>query len=1148
MNYKFFINIFIAFTMFFYVVADIAADKSEDSSLYSEIPKKYLISLKKQIADAQDIASSTSQRRAYKKIIRNAEKTVEKYSSLSGRFEFISIIFECQKVYLSLQPNLENQKALLRVASKLQAAPDQYAKYRVEADVLFLQMELSSNDNPEQSALAIAKLADRYRNTPGEAHSLMLASTLVFDLGNRLLLKAFQDTLSKQFGHDPQVVAFMRERFATNNSVNFNGIFKTVDNQSLSFPIGQPYLLCFWSNETPLLDEKIKAINTFQKKYEKTLKVYSFNLDELPDSGKNALRRMKLDWVPIVLPGGVNNALFQSMGASNLYSALLVNSHGLANTKKMGSSMPSLQRDYESNLKYSDFNELLCSLSNGDFLISGTPEVSDTSELPIESLKSIQACFITIPDRYKLSKQKAFENYKKAEELCRDLIAKHKKSIDLWVVYNRHIVSLLGMWRSTGNFDYLNRALKSAKATLAMDIPKNARVVSYLCIATEALFRKEKGASLILKDFIINCGGEQANGLAYSTAMLLAFQAHLKEEYSEYKNTLIEKYMNDPSIYAITSLLYDTIGTKHLFEPAFPSKKSNSNVVFKIEKAFKFKGKDSYNKTVVLPVNKTKTNITVFYEGQGDRKTQSTQNDLLSHLNKIVNRRPLKDIEITCVFTNISKDQIEALMKKNKSSFNTILLQKNEWDLLVKEFGVFSFNHRANIYITNPSGKIVHAITGISQGITSLTSRLDQNIREYDLSLASIALNNKDFKTYAARLETSFPLKNRRLSRHESRTIEPNKHRRKLVWAYMQTNQWELALKHINVNLEKAHHKKKLDPRYKSCKLCFGHLDGALVRAVMLKKLGRIKEAEELEALVKLENCPLDNDEKNIFADIHKIIDGRTSNRRFTYLKDPARYLAYQENNMRQNNQALFAYKKGSDYLTRSIIYKNLGNIVESEKDKKRAESRAWPYKVKIYDLYDTYSVCIKRRELANENLQTNKHNEALKLIQENIRIHENEALRTNSTCKVCDNQSKSFKHKSNAHEYLKDEKAAKESLDFSKTLKCPPDNIKRESFHAFPINRLNSCGPGKGRLLFIDSHMRGKTYANALYRKYRFDLAHDLLIRAKSYKALGENEKAEFDIKRATALTYPYGPKSTIDIDILPDLYIDVLNVSATE
>ena len=1120
------------------------------AELKVELP--FAIQLKAKMKEAEEIVSASSQRRAYKKIIRDAEKAVKKSPESESRFEYIALIFECQKATFTLQPNVEHQKAIVKTARVLQKAPDKYAKIRVEADVLFLQMALSqSEENPENKAVLIAELADRYRNTPGEAHSLILTTNLAFELGNRLLLKAFKDTLSKRFGHDPDVVAFMRDRFASNNSINFNGVYNTADNKKISFPMGQPYLLVFWSNDTPMFVDKVKAITSFQTRYKSALKVYSFNLDEMPDSAKNTLRRLKLDWVPMKLTDGIHNPLFVSLGTSNLYSALLVNSHGLAQTKKVGARVPSIHRNYEEDVKRSDVKPLLASLYNGEFLIKREAEISDPSTIANETLEKIRACFVFGPDRYQLSAEKVLENFKKARSFCVESGLKDKELSGFGLVNDFHIMANLGLWRSNGLLEHLESAIQLSKETIAKGGTIETKLLAHFVLSLGKIVKKEKDASVVLKNFIAQFADKERGASVYSAALVLAVQAHLRKEYQSYKNILRFKYMSDSTAYALTSLLYDEVGMKDLFEGAFPDGGVLSEINKNIKKPFEVSGVDINKKTFKLPSGSDKIHISVFYEGVGDKKTQSMQHILFTHLNKVIARRPLNDIEVTCVFKDIKAEQIEVLMKKNKSSFKTIVLNETEWSVLASEYGIFSYNHRPNIYITDSNASVIKAILGVRHDITitdKTLNEIDISLKNHDLKLAEAALVNKDYLTYAARIESSFPLKNRRLARHEPRNKATMEHRRKLVWAYMQMKEWDLALQHININLVKPAHKKKIDPKHKSCKICYGHLDSALVRSVMLKKLGRVKEAEAIEALIKIENCPLDNDVKNIFADIQKIIDNRLSNRRFSYLKDPSRYLAYQEKKMRENKQALDEYKIENDYMMRSVIYKNKGNEVESEKDKLRAEIRAWPYKVKEYDLYNTQVACDNRRALAVKMIENKKWQEAIQLVQKNINNHESEALRCNSTCKICDNQANSFRYQSKAYQYLKDHEAAEKSLEWSRVLKCPSDSIKRESFHSFPVNRMYACGPGKSRLKFIDSHMRGKTYANALYRKYRFDLAHDLLIRSEALKALGKNEKSSIDLKRATALTYPYGPKSLLDEDVLPDLYIDVLNINPKE
>ncbi len=85
--------------------------------------------------------------------------------------------------------------------------------------------------------------------------------------------------------------------------------------------------------------------------------------------------------------------------------------------------------------------------------------------------------------------------------------------------------------------------------------------------------------------------------------------------------------------------------------------------------------------------------------------------------------------------------------------------------------------------------------------------------------------------------------------------------------------------------------------------------------------------------------------------------------------------------------------------------------------------------------------------------------------------------------------------------------------------------------------------GSGINRLNFIKGVMNGENYyANQQHRTYRMELAADLMIRAQAYEGLGEKDKADAEVKRATALAYPVGPNALSGAGGAPERYEDLL------
>jgi len=1114
---------------------------------YPRIPGKSIETLQKKIEAVEDIDSVTERRRACKNIIRRAESLTEKYPASPDRFRVLGIVFEVRKLMFTMRQTQEHRDALLATAVELLEAPDEYADIRLGAEVMLQEIELARDEGtPQERAMAIAELADRYRGTSAEAESLMMAAMIAFDIGHPALLNAFRKTLSKRFSNDPLVTAFMRERFAVGGEINVRGEFKRVDGKLISFPVGNPYLICFWSQDTPLLKERIAEIENLQERYKGQFKVFSFNLDELRDGGAGLLRRMKLEWIPLLLPGGTENPIYLSAGGANLFSALVVSSHGLARKSAIGIHKASLHKTYQASVGSPRYQMLLRSLCTGDFLVVDAP-VSNKTKIPQDELDAIQDCFILPPMRYRLNPEEELNNYQKAETLCADATKKHADNRDLWIIHNRRIIALLGIWRLTGDSDFLERAEASAKAALTMDLPPGAGTVAQFCLAARALMCADADTTKVLNNFIEAVGGDKAQGTAYAAALMLSLEVHSRDQYIKFRNVLLAEYADDPSTWWVASFLLDQSVSAYVFERALPGRLENmpDKPVGRRLLTTKFTTLEG-EKLIFPDAAEGKLTTLVFMEPTTDRSTANLQKRVLDHLAGRAITRPSKDLEVIAVFRSGDTSAVSALMKRNKWLFKVVCLSENEWQRSARELGLFSTDLRPNVYMTRPDGSIMFALSGgtpDTEKVDSLVYRIDMVLRDYDLALADKALAAENYPEYAARLATSFPLKNRKLPRHTSRLLEPICHQRKLVWAYMKAQDWQRALDSVNANIElqSGKHDSKKNSKIKWCRTCHGYLHAMFIRIALLREMGSKQQADQALALIDVPKCPLGMDVNDLWVEVKDYINGRRA--RFRHLKDPKVFLAEHERNMRSKCQSLYTFKLEHDLMMRARIQDKLGNPEAAEKDRRHAAVLAWPFKVMEFDLNLLHESSLQRRKQARRHLVSQEWQQAMEKLTTNIEIHEAEALRCNSMCKICAAQVQSFQYRARTLKDLGRTKEAEASLVMAEAIKCPPGDV-RESFKCFPVNRMYGGGSGINRLNFIEEHMKGNVYANTKHRGYRLELASDLIMRAQAFEHLGDSAKAAVDRKRATALAYPCGPNAPLNADGLPASYVDILVV----
>jgi len=74
----------------------------------------------------------------------------------------------------------------------------------------------------------------------------------------------------------------------------------------------------------------------------------------------------------------------------------------------------------------------------------------------------------------------------------------------------------VGMWRLVGDPEHLARAVASAKAALAMDLPRGAGTVPHFCLATRAIRRDDADPEQVLSSFIEAARGKQSTSVSYS--------------------------------------------------------------------------------------------------------------------------------------------------------------------------------------------------------------------------------------------------------------------------------------------------------------------------------------------------------------------------------------------------------------------------------------------------------------------------------------------------------------------------------------------------------------------------------------------------------------------------------------------------------
>jgi len=587
-------NIFRCVWLILFLVWPHLCNAQETAAPPVGIPEARIAALQKDLAEAGEATSSAGKRRGYKNIVRDGEALLEGTPAAPNRWQVLGIMLDSRKRLFGMENTAPNREALLETCTKLAKAPDEYAQFRLEADLLLSENALSLKDaDINERTRALQELITRYRGTPAEAKSLIIASQIAGKLNALDLQKQITNALGERFGDDPAIIEWRRQNLSISNmDVFFAGTYTRADGVALNFPIdamGHAYVVVFWSAKSPGVEDYLKHIGELRKSFRHVFRVYSFNLDELPDAGQSTLSKLDLDWVALRLPGGRKSQAYRTY-AQNDPSCLLCNGFGHAllmpSTAADGSGDPRKRAGFELSPERIPEDRHLAQLQSlfiGDFLVMGSdnkldpalpPELqmisfdadsSSASRLnrtadsaPEETLAAIQACFTLPPFRYRLAPAEALANYKKAHGLCLDALKQYPADPNSWIVRNRLIVALLGMWNLAGEPEHLVQAAGQAREVLAQSVPPAAAVVARFCLATQAIRQGAAKPVALLAQLIEESGGAKAPASACAAAAILAVEAQARDLHELYRDKFpATGYDGNPALWSFASFLRD---------------------------------------------------------------------------------------------------------------------------------------------------------------------------------------------------------------------------------------------------------------------------------------------------------------------------------------------------------------------------------------------------------------------------------------------------------------------------------------------------------------------------------------------------------------------------------------------------------------
>lgn len=572
-------------------------------------PKESIAAFDQALRAAKEGSSQARQRLAVRRVIRDAEELLESLKDSPDRFPVLELLFRARQQLITLDDDSEHRKALLETCRELVQAPDELAELRLEADLLLSQAEIAKQGaSTEARAKALRPFVARYVDTPAGAKVLRLAMLMALELGDNNLVNDLQDMIAERFAGDIDMISFQRDKLGGQVfGAPFIGTFERSDDKTVCFPmdaLGRSTMLLFWSEKDggkQVVEGLAKAALENKELLAGRLEIISFNLDDLPDAGEAIIRSHGVNWQVLRLPGGREHPVYKAYVRQDPrflslnptgYTALIM--AGTTRPKEQTGGEPDYGRMLGSSMARSwtepRYIAQLASLMAGDFLVfdpegsidpSRPPEWKAVAQavaeplprsadsVPDETLRAIQACFIAPPLRYRLTPSEAIANYARAVDICRQAITAHPTAPDLWIVRNRLMVALLGLWKTGGDLAHLEQAIAEAKTALAASSPPGCDLVARFCTTRGELRNPEVVPGEVLDRFVQENGGENAPGPVLAVAALLALDVADRKHFEDYRRIMLESHTESPMMWIFTSFLADRHHDYWLFQVPF---------------------------------------------------------------------------------------------------------------------------------------------------------------------------------------------------------------------------------------------------------------------------------------------------------------------------------------------------------------------------------------------------------------------------------------------------------------------------------------------------------------------------------------------------------------------------------------------------
>ncbi len=930
------------------------------------IPEKTITELKHSFASVPGAGSSTKKRLILKRVVRKAKSLLKEALNAPNGKEILIILLESQLKLTLLRNTDDNREELYKICDQLLKAPDRYAKIRLKAELMILERKVLNEDaSVEDYSKSLEYLLLSYRDTEAEAQSLMNIVKIASKSSLPELKEKAIGILTEKFPDHNRVIEFIRNLSNTKMKTWLKYEFPRLDGTVVRFPedaVGHLCLLIFWSKNFQKIDKFFKEAKEFLGKHPKRFTIFSLNTDELSDGGQSILKEHGFDWQILHLKGGKNHQAYRAYSRGDPV-ALLVSMYGHISLEPVHSFVGATDmraRQYsvdnrvfkttKGRLSSSRHHAQIRDLLIGNFLVrealgtpfdpNFTPEVKMSSTLtPKDEAKgqevklktqisqtefqTIQDCFLQPPHIWRLSASESLANYKKIGKLCDELIEKYPNDPALWIVRNRKIVSLMGIWKTGCLPQYLEHAAKEANALLATDLPRGADVVSRFCLANESI-RNRKGEPKELLSSLVDKSGNTSSALA--AASVLALQAASKELHIEYR----ERFLKSPDSNKANLWSFHSFCTSRFHQFYLPLRSHdyherrsrgysiNHSTEIVEEPLLDLDLITLEGDKLTLPKDaKDRVTILLFMEppagkdndypdgiekshryypllGRYGKPTKADHlRDTINYATTLAEQHINKEVDVLMAFLSEDKDQIKTLMKKNNWTCRAVMVPGGLKNPVVQRLGILSADRIPNVFIVRRDGIVAWKTSGMIYNESSLYANLlamKVHIERSELETAFQSLEKGEYKRAERLFPEPFELKEP--YRYEWRPVGYHG----LALTQMALQNWSAALESIDSAID-AHRFlhygrtirwkqycrvrmkdwRKTVAEYTMEKPCDILIKMYQAKAVILKKLNR---EEELTALQKItsDSAPLIH-ASNLYHLFHEKLDKCRTNK-----------------------------------------------------------------------------------------------------------------------------------------------------------------------------------------------------------------------------------------------------------------------------